>query len=253
MLSVWWAPNFGFAISFVIAAMGLAAIAILKIRYAISPPSDGPLSTVRESFTTLKTLAFGDVYFRVGLCASLLQSFVLGLYDPMLTIILKDQGLNASAFGIVVSATAVGALVGAILFKRLFKRKWGIALTSLSLSGFGGSVFIPGLLGIIEYRIPLPVFAILWAVNGLCYALAAMNFAVILQSETPRAQIGTVSSTIRSVQLLLLVTAPLAGSAFTALIGVSGVFAFCGVVTLFFAAVLGWWSSVRRLDPSPSA
>lgn len=252
VLAAWWAPNLGFAISFVIAAVGLAAVAILKLRYAVAPP-DGPASTARESFATLKVMVIEDVFFRIGLCASLLQSFVLGLYDPMLTIILKHQGLNSGAFGIVVSATALGALIGAILFKRVFKREGGLSLIALSLSGFGASVFIPGLLGMLGHHLPLLGFAILWIVNGLCYALTAMNFAVILQMETPRSQIGTVSSTIRSVQLLFLVTAPLAGSAFAAHFGVNTVFAFCGAMTLFFAAGLGWWSSIQKFSPSPKA
>ncbi len=252
VLAGWWAPNLGFAISFVIAAVGARGRRHPEAEIRCAPPV-GPTSTARQSFATLKVMVIEDVYFRVGLCASLLQSFVLGLYDPMLTIILKHQGLAPGAFGVVVSATALGALIGAILFKRVFKREGGLSLIALSLSGFGASVFVPGLIGALDHHLPLLGFAVLWIINGLCYALTAMNF---FGDNTD----GDTTHTDRCRKL----DHPFSSVVFSRYCSVSWLcsrsargrqhsLCLLWCMTLLFAAGLGWWSSVRSLSSSPKA
>lgn len=232
-LTLYFAPNYGFFISFIMAVIAFLLVFIMQHRLPYLN-DDKSNESIKRNIQVIKSMFIENLTFRYGLIFSLFQSLILGLYDPMLTIILREQGYGAEAFGSVVSATAVGALLGAIIFKRLFLNI-SISLTTLSMAGFGLSIFIPGLLGTINVQIALIIFIMLWILNGACYALTAMNFNVILQHETQKNLIGIVSATLRSAQLFMIIIGPLVGSVFAQLIGVNELFTICGAVALLFS------------------
>lgn len=232
-ITLYFTPNYGFFLSFIMAIMGFVLIFIMQYRlpYLNSGQS---IESIKRNIKVIKSMFIENLTFRHGLIFSLFQSLILGLYDPMLTIILREQGHGAEAFGSVVSATAVGALLGAIIFKRLFLNI-STSLTTLSMAGFGLSIFVPGLLGTLNIQIALIIFIMLWVLNGACYALTAMNFNVILQHETSKNLIGIVSATLRSAQLFMIIIGPLVGAVFAHFIGVNQLFTICGAIALLFS------------------
>ncbi|MDE9463080.1 MFS transporter [Xenorhabdus bovienii] len=226
-------PNYGFLLSFFMAIFGGIIVLVLKYRLPYDT-IDEPLETVKKNIQTIRHLYTTSFKFRYGLTFSLFQSLILGLFDPMLTVILREQGYGAEAFGTIVSSTAIGSLLGAMFFKRFFLKN-SIGFIILSMLGFGLSVFIPGFFGMLGYHLAIAIFIILWIINGACYTLTFMNFNVTMQQETPKNQIGVVSATLRSVQLFMIIIGPLVGSAFARFIGVNALFAICGIAALSFS------------------
>jgi len=167
----------------------------------------------------------------------------------LLALFLKGHGFPVSTFGTLVSCTAAGAILGAVLFRRLFFRFAAQALAFASLTGFGLTVLIPGLAtlpglfptGSGGFAVPAltwPVLLALWLANGCFYGLSAMSFVVVMQTRCPQESLGTISATARSAQLALLVLGPLAGSAAVRWIGLEGVFAASGLLAFLCGSAL---------------
>jgi uncharacterized membrane protein YeaQ/YmgE (transglycosylase-associated protein family) len=95
-----------------------------------------------------------------------MQSLVLGLYDPllalMLMLMLKTQGYASGTFGLIVSCTATGAICGAVLFQRFYIGQGGLRVMALALSGFGATILVPGVLTCFDQAISLYLMLALW-------------------------------------------------------------------------------------------
>ena len=169
----------------------------------------------------------------------LTQTAVLALYDPLLAMFLKGLGCGPEVFGQIVSATALGGIVGAIIFKSVSDRV-GRRLALLSLTGFGASVLIPGFLAWIGSSVSTIGLLGLWIINGCCYGITAMYFGVTQQLRCPAETIGAVASTARSAQLAALVAGPLLGAALASLLGIAGVLTLAGAVAITLALGASW-------------
>ncbi|EYS87730.1 hypothetical protein CF68_01735 [Cupriavidus sp. SK-4] len=188
----------------------------------------------------LMALLRGSHAVRVSFGCVFMLTATFGLYDPLLALFMKSQGLPASAFGMLVSGTAAGAVCGALAFPRLYR--WcGIRLAPPGLAVVGLTVLIPGVLAGSGSAMPGMLWLGLWIVNGCAYCLACLSQAVAIQQQCPRHCLGSVSATARSVQLMALVLAPLLGGVLARKIGIPLVFALSGGL-----AIAGGWFWARR-------
>lgn len=187
----------------------------------------------------------GSHAVRVSFGCVFMLTATFGLYDPLLALFIKSQGLPASAFGMLVSGTAAGAVRGALAFPRLYR--WcGIRLAPPGLAVVGLTVLIPGVLA--GSGMPEMLWLGLWMVNGCAYCLACLSQAVAIQQQCPRHCLGSVSATARSVQLAALVLAPLLGGVLARKIGIPLVFALSGGL-----AIAGGWFWARRAQHGDAA
>jgi MFS family permease len=180
----------------------------------------------------------GSHTVRVSFGCVFMLTATFGFYDPLLALFIKSQGLPASAFGMLVSGTAAGAVCGALAFPRLY-RWYGIRLAPPGLAVVGLTVLIPGVLA--GSGMPEMLWLGLWMVNGCAYCLACLSQVVAIQQQCPRHCLGSVSATARSVQLVALVLAPLLGGVLARKIGIPLVFALSGGL-----AIAGGWFWARR-------
>ena len=190
-----------------------------------------------------------DGMYRLAFAAMLTQTAVLALYDPLLALFLKNLGCGPAVFGQIVAATAVGGIGGAIAFKSVSNRT-GRRLALWSLSGFGVSVLIPGLLAWLGVRVPATSLLGFWVLNGCCYGITAMSFGVTQQLRCPAEAIGAVASAARSAQLAALVAGPLLGASLAAVLGIAGVLTLAGAAAVAFALGASW---ARRAHAAKSA
>ncbi len=204
-----------------VAAQGTPARSVLRL---------GPLMALLRGSHEVR-VSFGCVFMLTA---------TFGLYDPLLALFIKSQGLPASTFGMVVSGTAAGAVCGALAFPRLYRR-YGIGLAPPGLAVVGLTVLAPGVLAGSGVGMPQMLWLGLWVVNGCAYCLACLSQAVAIQQQCPRHCLGSVSATARSVQLLALVLAPLLGGVLGRKIGIPLVFAISGGL-----AIAGGWFWARR-------
>lgn len=178
--------------------------------------------------------------FTLGL--ALTSSMVLGLYDSIVVVLLRDHGLPDSSFGTIVSCTALGAIGCAVVLKNLLARGSESKSLVIFVAGFSGSVVAAGLLALMLPTLGLGILCVLWIINGFCYGGGMMAYGIALQKEVPADALGVVSTSARSLQLAALVIGPVVGSGIAQCIGVEATFVGAGAIGLAIAA----WAAVRR-------
>ena len=123
---------------------------------------------------------------------------------------------------------------------QLVSNRVGRRMALFSLTGFGVSVFVPGILAWLGIRVPVASLLGLWVLNGLCYGVTAMHFGVTQQLRCPAETIGAVASTARSAQLAALVAGPVLGASLATVLGVAGVLTLAGAAAVAFALGASW-------------
>ncbi|WP_174990351.1 MFS transporter [Pandoraea captiosa] len=175
--------------------------------------------------------------FVVTLC----QAFVLGFYDALLALFLKARGYSDGTFGNIVGCTAAGAILGSLVFKTAVQHLSPRTLLATSSILFGATVLTPAVMVYADVVIPPSTMLSLWVVNGFAYGVGSMLVMLTFQQHCPREVLGTVTSTARSTQILLMIVAPLLGGALSNITSLEFVF-FCAGATavglgIFAAAV----------------
>lgn len=180
--------------------------------------------------------------FAFALGLALTSSMVLGLYDSIVVVLLRDHGLPDNSFGIIVSCTALGALCCAVALKRLLARICEAKALVIFVAGFSGSVVAAGLLALTLPELCLGILCALWIINGFCYGGSMMAYGIALQKEVPAGAHGVVSTSVRSLQLAALVVGPIVGSWIAQCVGVEATFVAAGAIGLAVA----FWAALRH-------
>jgi hypothetical protein len=185
--------------------------AIIQTRPAC--PSTKVLSLYRDilrGFTIFKSLPF---QLRIGFLYSLLTSLALGIYDPHLASYLAHEGFPPVVFSMIISATAGGAVCAALQVKFRFKTLDEILLRTYALIVF--SIALTATMALVLLPIPNKQFfyPAVWFINGFGYELLIIASSIILQQLCPAENIGRVSTSFRSVQILCVITGPALGTA----------------------------------------
>lgn len=163
-------------------------------------------------------------------------STILGLYDSLVVVLLRDHGLPANSFGSIVSSTALGAVACGIVFKSMLARVSEAKSMIWFLVGFSATVVLAGMLALTVTKLSLGLLCLLWAINGFCYGGGVMAYSVSLQKESPRDSLGIVSASARSLQLAALVVGPIVGSWLAQHFGLEIIFVSAGGIGLAIAA-----------------
>lgn len=180
--------------------------------------------------------------FAFALALALTSSIVLGLYDSIVVVLLRDHGLPVSSFGTIISCTALGAIGSAVMLKKLLARASESKSLVLFLIGFSGSVVAAGLLALILPKLGLGTLCFLWIINGFCYGGGMMAYSISLQKEVPADALGIVSTSVRSLQLAALIVGPIVGSWGAQHFGVEFTFIGAGTIGLAIAA----WAAFKH-------
>ena len=240
-------PVAGFGFSAVLGLAGALCVGLLRKHVDMSKRNEASKQAPRH-LQALLSLVRDNGTFRLAFIAAIAQTAVLALYDPLLALFLKGKGMPTAVFGMIVSSTAAGAILGALLFKRVrAKSEQGTA--TIGLAAFGLTVAVPGLLAVADITIPAGVLLAFWVANGCFYGLTAMSFGVAMQQQCPHQMIGTVSATARSVQLAVLVLGPLAGAALSKQLSIPLVFVLSGLLAMLIAGALWGTSQIKALGP----
>lgn len=229
-------PESGFAVSSLLALVALLVLHPLK-RKCVTRTKHANQRKHLQFYTLIELLRFNTT-FRFVLVASLIQTAVLGLYDPLLALFLKEQAFPPTTFGTIASCTAVGGIVAAPLFKRIFFLMNPTKVVAIGLIGFGLTVAVPG--GLASLHCPTSKYVLFsfWVANGCFYGVTAMSFGVIMQVTSPSHSLGTISATVRSAQLAALVLGPLAGSTLASMSSIPAVFIMSGAAAIATGATL---------------
>ncbi|KAF2409413.1 Predicted arabinose efflux permease, MFS family [Pseudomonas antarctica] len=149
---------------------------------------------------------------RIGFLYSLFTSLALGIYDPHLASFLAYEGLPPVNFSVIVSATAGGAICAALLVKFKLGNIDEILLRSHALVIFSAALILTVILVLFQVPGRAYLYPLVWFVNGFGYEMLIISSNIILQQLCPSDNIGRVSMSFRSIQILCVITGPSLGT-----------------------------------------
>ncbi|MCP1118973.1 MFS family permease [Robbsia andropogonis] len=230
-------PLLGFAFSATLALFGV--MLLLLLAHVGLSADDNTVKRTQPRVLDLWNFLARHREFRNAFIASLVQTLTLGLYDPMLALFLRAQGFAASTFGEIVSCTAAGGIIGALLFRRILAT-WNMTCVSTAgLIGFGVTVLLPGAAALAGAPLGKEALFIIWLANGACFGITEMTFGVVMQTASPPQALGTISATARSAQLAALVIGPLIGSSAISVVSLPTLFVISGTFAIGSGALVG--------------
>jgi MFS family permease len=229
-------PEYGFVLPSLLALVAL--LVLYRLNRTCVTRTNLENQRKHPQFRALIELLSLNATFRFSLIASLIQTAVLGLYDPLLALFLKEQAFSPATFGTIVSCTAAGGIGAALLFKRIFVSINPTQVVAIGLMGFGLTVAVPGGLASLRCLTSEYVLFTFWLANGCFYGITAMSFGVIMQATSPSHSLGTISATARSAQLAALVSGPLVGSILASVSSIPAVFMMSGATAILAGATL---------------
>jgi MFS family permease len=147
-----------------------------------------------------------------------LLSSTLALYDPHLASHIRALDQPPLLFSALVSATACGALLGAVWARTSARGTHPAQLRFYGAIAFAVAVGLAAL--VVHYaQLGFGSAITLWLLNGFGYELMVIGSAVLLQNQAPPTRIATLTTTLRSLQLLAMMIAPSLGAVLIARIG----------------------------------
>lgn len=149
---------------------------------------------------------------RIGFLYSLLTSLALGIYDPHLASFLAYEGLHPVNFSIIVSATAGGAISAALMMKFKLRNFDEILLRSGALLIFSTALTLTAILVFFQTPGRAYFYPMVWFLNGFGYETLIISSNIILQQLCPTENIGRISLSFRSIQILCVITGPSLGT-----------------------------------------
>ena len=226
----------------------VSAAAILAVPFPALPTSGrhrrGLLGELEDGLGTVREVP--ALRLAVGLLAGAI--LVLSLQNIILVVYLRDWlHLGAARFGLVQSASAVGAVVGAIVTGQLFRRARRLPLVAAGLLGTGlASIYFftaPGFIGVTAWA----------AVDGASGGVIQAPTQALLAEETPVERRGRVFALFGSLVhvsalLGLAVAAPLA-----AWLGPAVSLGSVGVALVILVTALWARGSFAAVPPSASS
>lgn len=202
----------------------------------VSSPSK-ILSLYRDLLRGLSLFKSLPFQLRIGLLYSLLTSLALGVYDPHLASFLAHEGYSPVVFSQIVSATAGGAVCAAALVKYKLNNTDEILLRSYALILFSSALTLTSLIVLFDTPGKKILYPIAWFINGFGYELLIISSNIILQQLCPAENIGRVSTSFRSIQMLCIVTGPAIGTLLINTYGRQAPFVTAAAVTFFTASI----------------
>lgn len=157
--------------------------------------------------------------------------FVIGCFGPLIAIYVRESlDAGSGIFGIVSAMVGLGMMLGMPVVRRLSGR---LANTTLVLGGLAGVGLGALLLGALPW-VPMSMLACFTL--GFTFAGVIVPAQTLMQSETPAALMGRISSTTMSVVLFAQLVGLVLSGVLADLFGVRAVF--------FLCAILAWLLTV---------
>lgn len=189
---------------------------------------DAAVSSFRDTFLA------GLVEFRkrplaIALAFSAFAYFSFFLYDALIAVLTNDLGLGVALFGLGISASGAGGIIGALL------AGWvpaGKAVRSMAAAAIltGIVACLLGLAWFMAWQLVPPLYLAGLALMGGSTAFMLVPYRTIVQTHTPDDRIARVFAAGDAITMAVMLSAPFIGSAIAAQYGVGTAFLAGGVL-----------------------
>lgn len=200
----------------VFAINGVLSVAAFLVLLRLQLPPRAHVEHGREE-RLLARIAGGVVEFgrnRLLLAVLIFASaanFTFFLYDTQLALPTSQLGYDATAFGLIITASGIGGIIGASL-AGLMKANRPLLLMALSALVSGPVTVSTALAAAWGVTIPFPLFCLVMAVMGGSTVFMLVPYRSVIQSETPPDRIARVTSAGEAAMTTAMMSAPLLGS-----------------------------------------
>lgn len=212
----------GFILSLLLSLFALFVVNSISYKYV--DRAKEILFSYAKLFSGFKELKFIPNKLLVHITFSMLLALSLAIYDPHLPSFIKSLNMEGSTYSIIISATALGAIAGAISVKFIFKNFGPVLLSKMGFMLFALSIMIVNIFLLALNSIPLSVMALIWFLNGCGYELFMIGYGVNFQNTCPKEILGKVSTSARSFQMLIIMLTPSVGAYFISNFSYSSVY-----------------------------
>ena len=158
-------------------------------------------------------------------------SFIFFLYDTQIALLTSQLGYDATAFGLTVTASGMGGLIGAFLAGSI-KPKRPLAMMGVSSLISGPVTIALALAAASGVRIPFPLFCLAMAVMGGTTVFMMVPYRSVIQTKTPPDRIARVTAAGEAAMITAMMAAPFLGSLVSAAFGVPTTFVFGGALLI---------------------
>lgn len=156
-------------------------------------------------------------------------NFIFFLYDTQIVLLTSRLGYDATAFGLTVTASGIGGVIGAFL-AGLTKPKHPLVLMALPALVSGPVTIAVALAAAWSVAVPFPLFCLAMAVMGGTTVFMLVPYRAVIQAETPPDRIARVTAAGEAAMISAMMAAPFLGSLVNAAFGVAAPFILGGVL-----------------------
>lgn len=206
-----------------------AATLVLAVSLPPRPPDPSAgTSSFRDTFLA-GIVEFRKAQLAAALAFSAFAYFCFFLYDTLIAVLTEDLGLGVALFGLGISASGAGGILGALLAGGIPVDK---AIRSMAvaavLTGIVASLF--GVAWFIHWEMIPPLYLGGLALLGGATAFMLVPYRTIIQSHTPVDRIARVFAAGDAITMAVMLSAPFLGSVIAAHYGVGAAFLAGGVL-----------------------
>ena len=233
LLAVWSAQNI-----FMLNA-GLSLVAALIAFGVILPPRPASSEEKGKFFTeSLKGISEFKRSRRllVALIFSAFAYFAFFLYDALIALLAEGFGFDATAFGLAISASGLGGLIGALVAGSMAGKRPMLTM-SLAAVISGMTTCAVAIAAVMGWSVQLPAFLLVLCFMGGATAFMLVPYRTIVQADAPPDRIARVFAAGEAVITLTMLSAPLIGSFIASQWGTPMAFLAGGCVLVLLGAV----------------
>lgn len=222
------------------ATFALSAGAMLLVRRDLRPEPRTETPHLLDDIREGVRYVLGQPTLRsiIALWTSL-QVLLAGLTTALIFYITVDRDLGSGVVGVVLSAFAIGSLLGSLIAARL-------RFVAVGRVMLGGTIVTGGLLMLIGLGVAIWVIVAASFVSGMLMSNVLVSYVTLRTQLSPDALLGRVGSTARTASVGLMPIGALAAGALLDAIGGTSTLVLMGGATATSAALFALLPNVRR-------
>lgn len=204
--------KYGFILSLLLSLIALFSVNTISYKYLNQ--NKEIVFSYTKLFSGFKQLKFIPNKLLIHITFSILLAISLAIYDPHLPSFIKSLHMGESTYSLVISATAIGAISGAFSVKFIFKKFGPVLLSKIGFIIFSLSILLINVFLLFSNSITVSLMIFIWFLNGCGYELFMIGYGVNFQNTCPKEILGKVSTSARSLQMLIIMLTPSIGAYF---------------------------------------
>jgi MFS family permease len=169
-------------------------------------------SVYRELLAGVSVFKRFPAHLKFAAFASLGLALSVGLYDPHLAAFLASRGFSAQTYGFVVSATGFGAIAAAAVARGRLSEVDPHRIMRAGMMCFSAAVGTAAMVLAFVEKPRSVILVAMWAINGFGYELFVIGTTVVIQNLCPAELIGRATTSLRSLQLMCVLSGPSIGA-----------------------------------------